>query len=1173
MLSHSPAILRFDPRLTPNFYEAPEHTDQPEPFHNMGKIRKEAIYLLFVNSMATSLNDLSLQRKFANYLLNAFSSFFHFGMSKDFNIHSEEFRQQLEQAKNGKVLYLKQNLTLEFVLYFILAKKIDFQAKISDTKLTLSKTLDKLYEDLDSYGADPEFIKFINFKYTHTTGTQYLYDDNPQVDVLQELGTELHSSLMISLMRRLANRGYISFEGMQVEKVSATAVSFVLPGCKTITLMYVVEDKLRKPLISYLKETGRKDCSNIISNFELLTELLNSFPLDARLTMVRRSFNDDYLLKVIRNIADLTSLLGLFTYEDQDRIRILFAGKRFIRRDPAFSSSFYTAVPDPVDNKIYNLATWLMEARRTILTRKLTGLINSADHRELPEIRDLEKVILNYFSGEVGLNPGYAFQSSLIQNKAIKKIVVEFSQLIPKLLSLTNIVDYIYTTRIKPLLNEFVKNVTAADNTKNKLTEKLDFFGEDDLFSTVNLFEEEKAMDGIMQPLADKEVEVRLLITLVHRLAYSQFIDLSSRAAIQIDEDEIYYFPTSGMNFASVNMEREPLTNFLLKKSNSQLNELFRAHPMLTDVIDQFPRDRQKILYQVNCRCLHLFVLNFQKLYSVLEKFSQDEREIFFKHVKTEMLSKVLEDTQQYEFFVNFVPKVSSFLHLLNKIPIAQFEKIHSSHTKFICFMRFIPDECQSSFVERLDADYLQNIHPTTESFCETYQSISVSAISILYTKLGDNYFQILFPNVNRFIFLLKFGNEIKTVNLCRMVAPEHLREILNTDSAVTAVLNMAPNHQTDLTIEFINKSCPAYQKLFQDQSFFAATLKIMQGNELYFVQQLTINFVPSPVSRDHLFEILIQFSESKARLEFCLKMQTGLVVFIRTSADFLVLLELLAEPDRLVLLTKTFDFLLSRLIRAPEDTIPFFNCLPASSRPEFYEFLANSMLLRQLLDEREKFVAFTKMLSFEFKRLFHPYIKIIESFEEAKYSRLEDILNGIWTDLSGANTSYVMSGHKTHAHDFNILKSKFRLQLDKIDLVSDKPIPDKLARAEDAFALVLVMFEKALSDQFSQSCNRWFSSKSIPQLINDLNKPPFNHHHYTRMLGLILNNLYVSYPDVIATNNNPDRDMLMKLVATIKKPMAYRNYLFKMSVGEDEEDEEEIIAVWEEEAKRRMSR
>jgi hypothetical protein len=299
------------------------------------------------------------------------------------------------------------------------------------------------------------------------------------------------------------------------------------------------------------------------------------------------------------------------------------------------------------------------------------------------------------------------------------------------------------------------------------------------------------------------------------------------------------------------------------------------------------------------------------------------------------------------------------------------------------------------------------------------------------------------------------------------------------------------------------------------------------------------------------------------------LKMKTGLIIFIRSNHDFLMLLEFFEEKDCLILLIETFDFLLTRLIKAPEDTIQFFHCLLSNQRKEFYEFLAKTLLFRQLLDVREKFVAFNKLLSFEYQKIFRPYLIIIESFEEAKYERLEYIVNGIWTDLCGAETSYVVSGHKTHSTDLSNLKYKIRLQIDKIELAMEYAIPDKLAQVEQSFKQVLAMLETALTEQFSQSCNRWFSSKSVPQLINNLNKSPFNHHHYTRMLGLILNNLYVSYPDVIDTSNNHDREALKQLVATIKKPMAYRNYLFKMNV----ESEEEVIEALNEEAKAEMSR
>jgi hypothetical protein len=1169
LLSHSPAILRFDPRLTAKFYETIDQPDHPEQFHNIGKVRKEAIYLLLFNSLASAFdNDLPLQRKFANHLLNSFSTFFHFAVSKELNVHSEEFRHKLEQSKSGKILYLKQNLTLEFVLYFIITRKIEFEAKIRDNRLSLSENLNNLYKDLDGYGPDHEFIKFINFKYTNTTGTQYLYDDNPQVDVLNELGPELHSSLIISLMWRLANRGYINFTGMQVEKVSEKAVAFTLPGCKTITLMYVVEDKLRKPLISYLKEKGKKDCSKIIGNFELLSELLNSFPMELRLEILQRSFDEDYVVKIVKNIAELYSFLGLFTYDDQHKIRALFSGKQFVHRDPNFGALFYLPVTGPVNTAAYALAIWLMEARKNILTRALAALIKANDHGPLPEVRDLDKAILNYFAGEAGLIPNPFFDANLLQNKAVKKIVVDFTQLIPKLLSLTNIIGYIFTNNIKPLANDFVKRAIMV-NSNNRLTAKLQFFGEDDSFSIVNLFEEEAALnDGTMQPLPDNEIEARLLITLVHRLAISKYIDLSNRIMLKIDDDEIYFFPGNGMNFSSVNEEREPLAHFLVNQTNVKLNAWFRSHPVLADAIDQLPKDRQKDIYRVNCQNLHLFVMSYQKLHTVLEKFSQNDREIFFKHVKTEMLAKVLEDIEHYQFFMNFVPK-ASFANVINKIPIPQFEKIHYNHKKFICFMRIIPEDYQNLFVERLDADYLQNIHPAPDNYNETFQTLSILTVTALYTQLGDHYFRTLYSNTTRFIMLLRFGNEDKVFKLCKTVSAEHLREIFSSEVAVMSVLNLVPNHKKDLSIHFINLSCPAYQTLFSDQSFLVATLEIMRGNELDFVQRLTANFVPFAQSRDHLFEILTLFLESKARLEFCLKMKTGLIIFIRSNHDFLMLLEFFEEKDCLILLIETFDFLLTRLIKAPEDTIQFFHCLLSNQRKEFYEFLAKTLLFRQLLDVREKFVAFNKLLSFEYQKIFRPYLIIIESFEEAKYERLEYIVNGIWTDLCGAETSYVVSGHKTHSTDLSNLKYKIRLQIDKIELAMEYAIPDKLAQVEQSFKQVLAMLETALTEQFSQSCNRWFSSKSVPQLINNLNKSPFNHHHYTRMLGLILNNLYVSYPDVIDTSNNHDREALKQLVATIKKPMAYRNYLFKMNV----ESEEEVIEALNEEAKAVMSR
>ncbi len=893
MFSVPPVTSKFDSRLAAKFFElpAPEMVGAPKSIlFNIGKIRTEIVSFLFLRIIQGLVTNPHVQMHLVDYLLNLYSPVLNFGAPRELNILTEETRLILEGIQDGLLLTIKNQLTLEMVLYYILEKKISYHHRtFQGDKRILAQYFTRVHASLYSYGPDPYFESAVDI-------------NNSSVAEINARGHEIYSHLMISLMTRLSTIGIFMAE-YRHEQLTETAWAFILLHCKTVTLMYVIEKDKRKPLITYLQQPGKKNCDKVIYNSDLLSELILTIPPKNRLAVWQNSFTNGHLAKIIKSPVVFESLVAMFSKEEQVIVRAQFPSGKFLSLDPVLTAQFFTAVTPSSSGA--TSAELLMQARRGILAQALRDMYIDAKYQFVKH--QLINAILNVFAIEVGINTVESTQQQALNDPSIQSLLLEFSKKIAGLLTLSNIIEFIYQTKLKvPIENLLIQ---ADQPDQELINRRLDAYGEDAAFSQSILFEEYvNGNEVIFKAVDDDEIEWKVSISLVHRLANLGFVDLNKAEKLTYEQDAIHYFQDSNFKIAFVNVnERIPLIKFLFNRSDDRLARFFRHYPAFSAVVDYFPLERKKSFFQRNCTLAPLFINNFTQFHAVLKDLLPEHHVIIFKNITRMFLEKVLTRAEHYAILLEYIP-ITLMKFFVKIIPISQFEEFHDSQAKFSNFMSKLFWEVHEKFLSRLSDEYLQNIHPSVPAIIDSVQRLSLPAVKSLFKKLGSNYLQCVFSNSNKLFMLGAAVEEQKYEIACNSFDAKHLREIFNNQMSLTN-LSFIKTNKLSFMVKLINAGCGCYESLFTELTFLSNALKLIPGQELNFTKIIKIDFNTVVQTYAHLLGILKTFNHSLARVTFCLRLGANLRRFVTNVEEFTQVYNLFNEMDKLFFQNKTTDF------------------------------------------------------------------------------------------------------------------------------------------------------------------------------------------------------------------------------------------------------------------------
>jgi hypothetical protein len=1078
-----PALAQFDNRLSQKFFEGPaDELVGSSQILNISKIRKEAAKLILSAAAGTKIPS-SMLKQPLQPLLNMYAPLLNYEKTNEIDELTDYQRRIYELAQAGLLPAIKTQLTVEFMLWYILEIKIGF--RMVNLELDASNLLllmERVYKELNFYGPDSNFNKVINF-------------DNPDEcnwQVVMARGQEIYSHLMTSLLRRLQNLGYFNLNS-KTEKVSATAVAVILPECKTVSLIYVNDNNQTKPLIAYVQQAGPKNIDNVITTANFLFELIHTIPTRQRLAVWQNSFTTAHLIKIIETPLQFKKLCALFTEEERVIVRTQFANIRFLNFDSGLMPRFFEAT-EATEGSEKKLPEYLMQLRRGIAATKLLELLRNVSDKSNSKKTALVNAILNFYAEELGIIQIKDDSERLLNDPAIDDVAMKFGAQVTQLFTVTSVLEYIYNNRIKVSLVNLLANAKAISTSGqtpeqanktiedifNLIKEKLDAYGQDDFFTPYILFDEKALVANTEYILiADHELECQIYITLLHRLVDAGYIKFDEFQKINYKTDSIY-FPQNknGIKLAFVNDERVPFLTYMLAQDYAAMGEILDLHPDLSAVISYYPKDRLKPFFSSNFGKAHSYITNFRSFKRAVRGFTPRATSLFFKNMTSDFIKKIVTSDDEYLELLGLVPMLL-LDDFFKKIPQKHFQKLHLEYDKFSKFIGKLPWQMQELFLDSLSQDYLQNIHPDIHIVLATIKLLSTEAIAKLFKKLGDAYLRCIFTNALK---LFQTGSEVlqfRYYTVCNSLSDAHLRQIFHDQVSLTC-LEFLEALKVKFIIKLINVGCGAYKELFTSLSFLQVTLKSIAGRELELVKQINIDLLALSKNHSHLRNILETFSQSDARLKYCLRLGADLKRFIRNEAEFEAIYSLLNDADK-----KTFQ-------------------------EHFPIFLA--------------------------------YYKLAENQVVVKITALLQGIDSILSVLDRGKNVYDFK-KPVDVIKLGALEAAIIQIQQKAYSFAESPVAERIIKVNLAFEEVMNTVEQAFQNEMpGQGSMRLFSRPphKVFEMLNNQDRD----YLYIRFLGSLLSHIYASFPHESAANQFPLHVTLQKTFRHLKKSPYHDNLL-----------------------------
>jgi hypothetical protein len=1080
-----PILAEFDSRLTSKFFESPaqDKVGTPSRLTNISTIRKEAVSLILNEAVRSRIPPTRLKNPLLP-LINLYAPILHYEKSIIPDVLTEPQRRLYELAQAGLLPVIKTQLTLEFVLWFILETKVGFRVNNLeiDTR-NLNLYMERVYHGLAVFGPDPFFQKVINFDDPSECNWMFLKD---RIHLI-------YSELMTSLLRRMVNLGYFNVDN-QLVAISENVNAVVMTQCKTISLVYVIDNNQPKSLLRYVQEAGQKNVDNVITSIQFLHELMATVIPENKLAVWINSLSMSHLVKIIGNQLNFKKLCGLFTETELVEIRARFEGVRFSQFDPALTDRFFVATEVTNDND-KKLPEILMQIRRGIVAKKLLELLRDVSESSSNRKTDLTNAVLNYYALEFGINTTENDNENLINDAAIQSALEIVNREAKDLFSITHVLEYIYHTRLKtPLVNLLASAKPGSDISEAELAkhndyrfkhlfpliaEKLNVYGIDNVFTPILLFDEASMMDAEYNTISDKEIECQITITLIHRLANAGYVALTEYKQSKFKSDSIYYISNNSVKLAYVNQEREPLLTYTLGLTDNEIGEMLLIHPHLLSVLDYFSEERLKTFFQNNVSNAHLFVTSYENLLVVLSYYTEREAAILFGNVSSKFLENVLTSDEKFLHVLCLIPALV-MESLLRKIRPHHFQNLHPEYDKFFLFIEKLNGQMHAPFFSVLKRSYLQNIHPDVHDILTTIKILTRVGIQALFKKLGDAYLQCIFNNSSR---LFRVGNNVaqeRYYAVLEALSDGHLMIIFQDQTSVACV-EALKYKKVDFLVRLINIGCGTYKSLFTELSFLEVTLKQIVGDELHLVDKIIIDFVAVSKNASHLWDILRTLTQSNARLKFCLKLGAEITRFIWNYEQFLDIFKLFSDSDKT-------EF---------ESTFPQFKV----------------------------------------------YYEKFNAFQVAKIIELMEGIDSIISKLYTAKESNKFNS-PSNSSDLDVLLEAV-LDMQKVAAsYSNHPLQEKFTKVNQEFQKIVSTIEQTFNDQVPASGNQRFFTLPTQKILDKLNSKFFE-YHFTRFLGSLLTHIYTGFPQEAAANKSTLHLMLQKHLTSLKEPLVHDDLLF----------------------------
>lgn len=364
---------------------------------------------------------------------------------------------------------------------------------------------------------------------------------------------------------------------------------------------------------------------------------LSSQPLLNFIEKININNNDiSFFALCSEGIPILARIVKLLHSETVSKNTVYEAIKELI---PGFSkcgAGLHTEIVDCYLKLNSNPSYELMHIRRTLSHQLLSTLIRNdlsfyKDGLYQPgnEIHYIN-AILNYYSDELGIasiRDDYAMVA--LDEPKIAMIIDQFKSMIQHTLSPAQVIEYI----LNHLAWENLKNTNSGEETKllaNDLTNRLDFYGIDKLFSMENLFDEILMEDNVYK--LNYDAIYTLWLTVALRLDSSEWLSLGANSIeIKLDNQMLLLQPHQDIRFSYVRDKYsiKPFVIYFFEQvSGNHINQISQVIAYLDD--------NQK--RQLGEHLLHLFRVQFEYKFDRFINMHQQEENLILDAIERNKL-------------------------------------------------------------------------------------------------------------------------------------------------------------------------------------------------------------------------------------------------------------------------------------------------------------------------------------------------------------------------------------------------------------------------------------------------------------------------------------------------------------------------------------------------------
>ena len=1115
MLSHAPQ-LRFDSRFTASFFQKIPASRQL----NFGRLKKDALRTMLFSRLGSSMPG----KLYVGNLINCFADLF--GYEK--NIVTPEIPPENEaeflHIKNTILDTLKREFTFEFFLYYIIEKKFAYSEKLHNaTPDQLSKALPELYNSLDIFGPDNDFIKSSSHQ------------------ISQQDDFERFSILLISLMLRLQKLNFVTLNGTMASALNENTIAYVIPHCSTMTFIYVEQGGQRKSLITFLREGHQAHCENIFSSNTALTELFASIKsLEEREKIWSSAFTPGKLGSALGTPVEFENVLKLLPETSHESIREQYQSKTYLNLDKTFVPAFFSAVSNPDDGE---LAEFLTRVRRANFVKMVVALCKENGFADSKGGYALANRMLNIYADELGVIKSK--ETAELDDLLVLEAAQAFKEKVAQSFNLQYFIEFLYASKVKNPLTASLKSVTA-DNflEKHKEIETLfDFYGFDKNFKANIFFDEEAAYDGDIVTISEQEIELRSYLTLMSRLESSGFINTDFKQILHLDDgDYCYIMPGNGVLLAyAVDTQNNipyPLVTYFLKQGNDVVCQILLQHPILLPILNYFPVARRDSFYLQNNEILPHLIVDPGLFIEVVKKFNNDQRKEVLQTCDQEYLQNF---TQSKALFNALLAIVPNELHetVTETFSVEQLQNVLVSQDDFIFYINRLTPLALQNFISRLDRDYLQNLFQGIDALRNLVMSIPQAVIPGVINLLGDAFLKIYLPNTQT---LFEFAQNVSTQVFrvfCHSLSDGLLRYYF-ADSASLGLVSCISGERLTFLTRLINLTCPAYKDLFINHANLRLVLAQVGDDETELLESIEINYSPSITDCKQLVSVLQNFNKPATRLSFCQRFEEyRFSTIITTFAHLLEIFNYFEGPTFLEFFKSYEGKFFANLITTPQHVEALLSAVPMIHRQELFTFLEWQPWFQKNVPDRKTYLYYKNSLSTDNQEIFSTYETRVEKFEAQIIIKKIAEIQALEARITEVHWVYAMFKHNNHVYAARELSQRAKDLSIQITTITIAPFASRLAAHEKIYQLMMEDLELTFERYLSRSCNGFFSKQTPVQLVEKMNDDAKN-FHFLRLSGLLLNDLYHQNPSLPVSNGLYYRKILKKLVGKIVKPEKY---------------------------------